>query len=117
MILEKLKEEAAGLVQPAQNKRGFYMELKVPYANITDKNIGYEKAKQLIPEVISKFGVKADVKNDDANSTLSAKGSGFEANIQFTETEAVVKIDLGFLLKPFKGKIMDTIEKQIKKVV
>lgn len=93
------------------------MELKVPYAQITDKNIGYEKAKQLIPEVITKFGVNADVKNDDANSTLTAKGSGFEAKIQFNETEAIVNLDLGFLLKPFKGKIMETIEKQIKKVV
>ncbi len=93
------------------------MELKVPYSQITDKKQGYEKAKTLIPEVISKFGVSADVKNDDAKTTLSAKGSGFEAKIEFKETEAIVNVDLGFLLKPFKGKILDTIEKQIKKVV
>lgn len=93
------------------------MELKVPYSQITDKKQGYEQAKKLIPEVIQKFGVSADVKNDDANTSLSAKGSGFEAKIEFRETEAVVNVDLGFLLKPFKGKILDTIEKQIKKVV
>lgn len=93
------------------------MELKVPYAQITDKKQGYEKAKQLIPEVIQKFGVTADVKNDDAATTLKAKGSGFEAKIEFKDTEAVVSVDLGFLLKPFKGKILETIEKQIKKVV
>ena len=93
------------------------MELKVPYAQITDKKDGYEQAKKLIPEVISKFGVSADVHNDDATSTLKAKGSGFEAKIEFRDTEAVVSVDLGFLLKPFKGKILETIEKQIKKVV
>jgi hypothetical protein len=93
------------------------MELKVPYSQITDKKQGYEQAKKLIPEVISKFGVNADVKNDDATTTLRAKGSGFEAKIEFKETEAIVSVDLGFLLKPFKGKILDTIEKQIKKVV
>ena len=93
------------------------MELKVPYSQITDKKQGYEQAKKLIPEVIQKFGVNADVKNDDANTSLSAKGSGFEAKIEFRETEAVVNVDLSFLLKPFKGKILDTIEKQIKKVV
>lgn len=93
------------------------MELKVPYAQITDKKQGYDQAKKLIPEVIQKFGVNADVKTDDANTTLSAKGSGFDAKIEFRDTEAVVNVDLGFLLKPFKGKIMDTIEKQIKKVV
>jgi hypothetical protein len=93
------------------------MELKVPYAQITDKKQGYEKAKKLIPEVIQKFGVSADVQNDDPSTTLKAKGSGFEAKIEFKETEAIVNVDLGFLLKPFKGKIMETIEKQIKKVV
>jgi hypothetical protein len=93
------------------------MDLKVPYSQITDRKQGYEQAKKLIPEVIAKFGVSADVKNDDANTSLSAKGSGFEARIQFNEKEAVVSVDLGFLLKPFKGKILETIEKQIKKVV
>ena len=93
------------------------MELKIPYANITDKKKGYDEAKKRIPEVIEKFGVKAEVQTDDANSTFSAKGSGFEAKIQFTDTEAIVNVDLGFLLKPFKGKILETIEKQIKKVV
>jgi hypothetical protein len=93
------------------------MDLKVPYAQITDKKQGYEQAKKVIPEVISKFGVKADVKTDDSTTTLSAKGTGFEAKIEFKETEAIVKVDLGFLLKPLKGKILETIEKQIKKVV
>jgi len=93
------------------------MELKVPYVTIKDKKLGYDQAKKLIPEVIAKFGVKADVKNDDATSSLTAKGSGFEAKIEFKESEAVVSLDLGFLLKPLKGKILETIEKQIKKVV
>lgn len=93
------------------------MELKVPYSQITDKKQGYDQAKKLIPEVIQKFGVQADVKSDDSTTSLIAKGSGFEAKIEFKETEAVVNVDLGFLLKPFKGKILDTIEKQIKKVV
>jgi hypothetical protein len=93
------------------------MDLKVPYANITDKKLGYEQAKKIIPEAVAKFGVKADLKLDDALYALSAKGSGFEAKIEFKDTEAVVTLDLGFLLKPLKGKILETLEKQIKKVV
>jgi hypothetical protein len=93
------------------------MELKVPYAQITDRKKGYDQAKNLIPEVISKFGVKAEINNDDENTILSAKGSGFTAKIAFEEKEAVITLDLGFLLKPFKGKILETIEKQLKKVV
>jgi hypothetical protein len=93
------------------------MDLKVPYSNITDKKQGFDAAKKLIPEVIAKFGVKADTKIDDAQSLIEAKGTGFSAHIKFTETEAQVKVDLNFLLKPLRGKILETIEKQIKKVV
>jgi hypothetical protein len=93
------------------------MDLKVPYSNITDKKQGFDAAKKLIPEVIAKFGVKADTKIDDVTNTIDAKGTGFSAMIQFTDKEAVVKVDLSFLLKPLKGKILETIEKQIKKVV
>lgn len=93
------------------------MDLKVPYSNIADKQKGFDAAKKLIPEVIAKFGVKADTNIDEAAHTINAKGTGFSANIQFTETEAVVKVDLNFLLKPLKGKILETIERQLKKVV
>lgn len=93
------------------------MELKVPYQNITDKKQAFELAKKHIPEVISKFNVSADIKSDEASYSLIAKGSGFEAKITFTDTEAILGLDLGFMLKPFKGKIAETIEKQIKKIV
>ncbi len=93
------------------------MDLKVPYNQMTDKKQCYEAAKKLIPEVIQKFGVKADVNNDDGANTINAKGTGFEAKIEFADKEAIVKLDLSFLLKPLKGKLLETIEKQIKKVV
>jgi len=93
------------------------MDLKVPYTNITDKKQGFDSAKKLIPDVIAKFGVKAETIIDEATNTIAAKGTGFSANIHFTETEAVVKVDLNFFLKPLKGKILETIERQLKKVV
>ncbi len=93
------------------------MDLRVPYSQITDKKQGFDAAKKLIPEVIAKFGVKADTKIDDVTNTIDAKGTGFSANIQFTDTEALVKVDLNFLLKPLRGKILETIERQLKKVV
>lgn len=99
------------------NQKGFLMDLKVPYKNITDKKQGFDAAKKIIPEVIEKFGVKADTKIDEVTNTINAKGTGFTANIQFNETEAIVKVDLNFLLKPLKGKILETIERQLKKVV
>ena len=93
------------------------MDLKVPYTSITNKQQGFDAAKKLIPEVIAKFGVNAETKFDDVANTIAAKGTGFNASIQFNETEALVSVDLNFLLKPLKGKILETIEKQLKKVV
>ena len=92
------------------------MDLKIPYGN-NDKKKAFEAAKKLVPEALGKFGVSADVKTDEAAHSLTAKGSGFEAKIVFTDTEAQVKVDLGFLLKPLKGKVLEALEKQIKKVV
>ena len=92
------------------------MDLKIPYGS-SNKTQAYEAAKKLVPEALAKFGVKADVKLDDATTSLTAKGSGFEAKISFTDTEAQVKVDLGFLLKPLKGKVLEALERQIKKVV
>ncbi len=92
------------------------MDLKIPYGT-NNKQTAYESAKKLIPDVIQKFGVKASVDCKDSESCIHAKGTGFEAMIEFKEKEAIVKLDLSFLLKPLKGKILETIEKQIKKVV
>ncbi len=93
------------------------MDLKVPYANVTDKKQAYEAAKKLVPEALAKFGVKAEVQQDDGACRLSAKGTGFAAEILFTDADAQLKVDLGFLLKPMKGKVLEVLERQIKKVV
>lgn len=92
------------------------MDLKVSYLGKSQKE-AYEAAKLVVPQTMEKFGVKADIKQDDSAHTISAKGTGFEAQIAFTSTEAQVKLDLGFLLKPLKGKVLEALEKQIKKVV
>ncbi len=93
------------------------MDLKVPYVSVQKKEDAYNAAKKLVPEALAKFGVKADVKQDDGACKLVAKGSGFEAQIQFVDGEAHVKVDLGLLLRPLKGKVLEALERQIKKVV
>ena len=92
------------------------MDLKIPYGS-SNKTQAFQAAKKLVPEALGKFGVTADVKFDEAAHSLVAKGTGFEAKITFTDSEAQVKVDLGFLLKPLKGKVLEALEKQIKKVV
>ena len=99
------------------HEKGFFMDLKIPYAQVFDKKQAYQGAQQLIPSVAAKFGVKADVESREEDFLLIAKGSGFKAQIQFLDAYVEVRVELGLLLKPFRGKILETIEKQIKKVV
>lgn len=92
------------------------MGLKIDYKNVTNADDAYKKVKELItPEYIQKFQVKADIAYDDAKKTVSAKGSGFKLDLCFEEKHCDLDLDLSFLLKPLKGKILEKIEGQIKK--
>ncbi|MEA9358100.1 polyhydroxyalkanoic acid system family protein [Bacteriovorax sp. PP10] len=92
------------------------MSLKIDYKQITDADQAYAKVKELItPEYIAKFQVKADINYDDVKKQVTAKGSGFKLDLCFLEKHCEVDLDLSFLLKPLKGKILEKIEGQIKK--
>ena len=92
------------------------MALRIDYNQVTDANVAYAKVKEMItPEYIQKFQVKADIKYDDAEKKVTAKGSGFTLELCFLEKHCEVDLDLSFLLKPLKSKILEKIEGQIKK--
>ncbi|MBC7714070.1 MAG: polyhydroxyalkanoic acid system family protein [Rhizobacter sp.] len=92
------------------------MGLKIEYKQITNSDEAYAKVKTLItPEYVEKFQVKADVKYDDAKKVVTAKGSGFTLTLCFLPDHCDVDLDLSFLLKPLKNKILEKIEGQIRK--
>lgn len=92
------------------------MSLKIDYKQLTNADEAYAKVKQIItPEYIAKFQVKADINYDDAKKIVVAKGSGFTLELCFLDKHCDVDLDLSFLLKPLKGKILEKIEGQIKK--
>lgn len=92
------------------------MDLSIPYANVTNKDEAFGKAKEAItPEMLAKFQVKAEIEYGDYQA--KAKGKGFELTLDFTETSLDVKLDLSFLLKPLKSKVLEGLEKQIRKIV
>jgi hypothetical protein len=92
--------------------------MRINYEKVTTKEEAYAKAKEAItPELIDRFKVKADVNYDDANSTVSANGKGFKLDIIFHEKECEIGLDLSFMLKPIRGKILEGIEKQVKRIV
>ncbi|MFG1498947.1 polyhydroxyalkanoic acid system family protein [Halobacteriovorax sp. XZX-3] len=94
------------------------MSLKVNYSQASSQEEAYNLGKQAVtPEYVAKFNVKADVTTDDGNFSMQAKGKGFELKLKFEESYCLVDLDLSFMLKPLKGKILETIENKIKKTV
>ena len=94
------------------------MSIEVKYSQVTDSSEAWVAVKaHITPELIAKFKVKAAVDYQEAEKKIKAKGKGFELNINLLDDKATAEIKLSLLLKPLKGKILEGIEKQLKRVV
>lgn len=94
------------------------MDLKVPYSNTSNKSEAFDAAMaQITEEYIAKFNVKADVKTDKDAGTITAKGKGFKLSLDFKDDGVELSSEFGLLLKAFKGKVLETIERKLKKYV
>jgi hypothetical protein len=92
------------------------MGLKVDYKQVTNRDDAFTKAKTVItPEYLEKFQVKVDLKIDEVAKTIKASGSGFTLNLSFEEKCCDIDLDLSFLLKPLKSKILEKVQWQILK--
>lgn len=92
------------------------MGMKISYQKMTNADEAFAKARSVItPEYIEKFQVKADLHYDDAAKKVMARGTGFTLVLTFLQDHCDLDLDLSFLLKPLKGKIMEKLEAQIKK--
>jgi hypothetical protein len=46
-----------------------------------------------------------------------AKGKGFTLNVAFKEDHCAINLDVSFILKPLRKKILEGIDKQFRRVV
>lgn len=94
------------------------MDKKIPYSKTQNKDEAYGAVKTAItPETIEKFKVSADLDYQDANKKITAKGKGFDLTIDFMEDSLGLDLSLSFMLKPFKSKIIEGLEKQLTRIV
>lgn len=92
------------------------MALTVDYKETDNKNDAYIAVKKAVtPELLAKFKVTAKIEYMD--DLIVAKGKGFKLEMEFDDNSCFVKLDLSFLLKPLKSKVLEGIEKQLKRVV
>jgi hypothetical protein len=89
---------------------------KIEYKQVKSKDEAFQKVKAFItPEYLEKFQVKVDLDFNETKKEAVAKGQGFTLVLKFTETYCDVDLDLSFLLRPLKSKILGKIEHQLEK--
>ena len=92
------------------------MNVKIPYKNVSNKDEAFNAVKGAVtPELLAKWQVKADITYGDYK--INAKGKGFDLKVDFYDDYCEVGVDLAFLLKPLKGKILEGVQKQFNRVV
>lgn len=94
------------------------MDKKINYQKCASKEEAYSAVKAAItPETIEKFKVSADLEYLDGQNKINAKGKGFDLKIDFLEDSVELDLSLSFMLKPFRGKILEGLEKQLNRIV
>tara|TARA_R110000868_G_scaffold75979_1_gene218889 strand:- start:2598 stop:2882 length:285 start_codon:yes stop_codon:yes gene_type:complete len=94
------------------------MDVKVPYTNATNADEAFAIAKnQITGDYVDKFKVKTELSYDESAKKIIATGKGFTLTLAFGPSDCEVSLDLGFLYKPLKGKILETVQHKIKKHV
>lgn len=92
------------------------MDLKVDYKNVANKDEAYEEAlKQITPEYIAKWKIKADIAYDKDQGEIKAQGKGFTLCLNFKEEHCAVDLELSFLLKPVRGTVLDAVKNKLEK--
>ena len=59
--------------------------------------------------------MKVDFEIDKDLKVIEGKGKGFGVKLSFSEQAVDIYVDLSFMLKPIKGKIIDGIESELRK--
>lgn len=92
------------------------MDLTVRYQIAGNQTEAYQLAcEQITDDYVAKFNVKTDIVYDSDGKKIEAKGKGFTLSLSFEEDLCRVSLDLSFLLKPLKNKILEAVERKLKK--
>lgn len=96
------------------------MEVKIPHS------LGKEESISRIKLFLNNAGedykdqisnLKQDWQNDKASVSFTAMGFDISSEIIFNESDLIIKGNLPFTLKFFKGKIQNTIKTEAEKIL
>ena len=95
-------------------------DIYVSYHKVSSANEGYKLASQILQgeEAKSKFPVKIDFSFiDGPEPKVIGTGKGFEVTLRFSESKVFVELNLKLMLKPLRGRILDSLTDEIKRIL
>lgn len=94
-------------------------ELTYTYLNSSSGEDAFSMARKALDraEKENVFPVKVNFWFNDQDRKISGKGKGFEISLEFNENALDLFLDLSFLLKPAKKKILSSIENELSKYI
>jgi hypothetical protein len=86
------------------------------YQQVKDKEEAYGKIKEAItPELLAKYKVKPSF--EYLEDKIIASGKGFTLTMNFYADHLNYDLKLSLLLKPLKGKITESIDRKIQRII
>ena len=91
--------------------------MNISYNKLKSNEEAFLKVKETItPEYISQFKVRPNL-NYIEFSVISAQGKGFKLDLVFEQDSVTIDLSLSFFLKALRGKIINKLERELKKVL
>ena len=91
-------------------------DITLNYSQVSGPKDAFKKAKSTLDDVEKKGNIPVPVSfsYEEERGEISGKGKGFEISIHFKEQTAEVNLSLSMMLRPFRSKIILSIEKALK---
>ena len=91
--------------------------------HIIEHQLGVEKARTVLESALTSYKEKFAKYNPSASWTsptrakigFSIKGVGIDGTLDVLERQIELDLDVPFLLRPFRGKAIEVIEREVKK--
>lgn len=79
-------------------------------------NLALEQARALAEELVQNLAQEFGVKYQWEEDTVKFKGAGAKGHMTVRSENVELKMELGFMLRPFKGKIENSIKRRLDEV-
>ena len=84
---------------------------------VRSHSLSIAKAKALVQRAADGLATEYDLESEWHGNTLRFQRSGVDGQMLVTDSKIELNVTLGLLMKPFKGKFVDRIERDLDKLL